>query len=172
MSHLRQLFEALLKAAAELHPGKYAFGAQEVKYLGHLVTRDKIRACPSKVKAIVEMLRPTCAKDVQRLVGKCQYYRTFIPNVSQVVAPWFKAQCARRGFVWTEACDLAWTRFGEALIFDAILVHPDHTLDFLLDCDGSGEGLGVVLLQGHDEGEKVVAYASRSLLEHANLNCA
>ena len=55
-------------------------------------------------------------------------------------------------------------RLKEVLV--AILVHPDYTRDFLLDCDGSGEGLGAVLLQAHDEGKKVVAYASRSLLEH------
>ena len=166
MSHLRQLFEALRKAKLELHPGKCAFGAQEVKYLGHLVTRDGIRACPSKVKAIVEMPWPTCAKEMQRFVGKCQYYRKFIPNFSQVAAPVFKAQSACRDFVWTDACDLTGTRLREALISDAILVHPDYTRDYLLDCDGSGEGLGAVLLQAHDGGAKVVAYASRSLLEH------
>ena len=38
LSHLRQLFEALRKAMLKLHPGKCAFGDQEVKYLGHLVT--------------------------------------------------------------------------------------------------------------------------------------
>ena len=166
LSHLRQLFEALRKAKLELHPGKCAFGAQEVKCLGHLVTRNGIRGCPSKVKAIVEMPRPTCAKDVQRFVGKCQHYRKFVPNFSQVAASVFKAQSARRDFVWTDACDLAWTRLREALISDAILVHPDYTRDCLLDCDGSGEGLGAVLLQAHDGGAKVVAYASRSLLEH------
>ena len=42
LSHLRQLFEALRKAKLELHPGNCAFGAQEVKYLGHLITRDGI----------------------------------------------------------------------------------------------------------------------------------
>ena len=165
-SHLRQLFKALRKAKLELHPGKCAFGAQEVKHLGHLVTHDGIRACPSKVKAIVEMSKPTCAKNAQRFIGKCQYYRKFIPNFAQVTAPLFKAQAARRDFVWTDACDLAWTRLRAALISDYILVHPDYTRDFLLDCDGSGEGLGAVLLQAHDGGEKVVAYASRSLLEH------
>ena len=137
-----------------------------MKYLGHLVTRDGIRACPSKLKAIVEMPRPASAKEVQRFIGKCQYYRKSIPNISQVAAPLFKAQSARRDFVWADACDLASTRPKKALVFDAILVRPDYMRDFLLNCDGSGEGLGAVLLQAYDEGEKVGAYASRSLLEH------
>ena len=134
-----------------------------MKYLGHVATREGIRACP---KTIAEMPKPASAKEVQRFIGKCQYYRTFIPNFSQIVAPLLKAQTARRVFVWTDACDLAWTRLREALVSDAILVYPDYARHFLLDCDGSGEGLGAVLLQAYDEGEKVVAYASWSLLEH------
>ena len=145
---------------------KACFGAQEVKYLGHLVACNGIRACPSKVKNIVEMPRPTSGTKVQRIIRKCQYYRKFIPNVSQVAAALFKAQSARRDFVWTDACNLAWTSLREAVISDAILVHPDYTRDFLLDCDGSGQGLGAVLLQAYDERGKVVAYASPSLLEH------
>ena len=167
LAHLRQLREALRKANLELHRGKRAFGAQDVNYLGHLITRDGIRACPSKIKAIVEMPRPTSAKEVQRFIGKCQYYRKLIPNFSQIAALLFRAQTTRRGFAWTDACDLAWRRLTEALIFDAILVRPDYTRDFLLDCDGSGEGMGAVPLQAHDEGEKVVAYALRLLLQHA-----
>ena len=137
-----------------------------MKYLGHVVTRDGIRACPSKIKAIVEVPRPASAKEVQRFIGNCQYYRRFIPNFSQIAAPLFKAQTACRDFVWTDACDLACTRLKEALVSDALLVHPDYTQDFLMDCDGSGEGLGAVPLQACDEGEKVVAYESGSLLEH------
>ena len=134
--------------------------------LGHLVTRDGIWACPSKVKAIVKTARSASAKEVRRFIGECQYYRKFIPQFSQAAVPLFKAQTARRDFVWTDACDLAWTRLKEALVPDAIPVHPDYTRDFLLDCDGSGEGLGAFLLQAYDEGKKVVAYASRSLLDH------
>ena len=137
-----------------------------MKYLGHLATRDGTRACPSKIKAIVEMPRPTSATEVQRFIRKCQYYYKFIPNSSQIAAPLFRAQTTRRDFAWTDACDLPWKRLREALISDAIPVHPDYTRDFLLDCDGSEEGLGVVLLQAHDEGENMVAYESRSLLEH------
>ena len=113
----------------------------------------------------MELPRPASAKEAQRFIGKCQYYRKFIPNFSQVAGPLFKAQTARRD-LWTDACDLAWTGLKEALVSDAILVHSDYTRDFLLDCDGSGEGFGAVLLQAYNEGEKVVAHASRSVLEH------
>ena len=107
LSHLRQLFVALRNANLELHPGKCAFGAQEVKYLGHLVTHAGIRACPSKIKAIVEMPKPASAKEVQLFVGKCQYYRKFSSNLSQVAALLFKAQTTRRDFVWTDQCNWA-----------------------------------------------------------------
>ena len=59
--------------------------------MGYLVTRDGSRACPSKAKAIVQMPKPTCAKEVQRFIRKCQYYRKCIPNFSHVAAPLFKA---------------------------------------------------------------------------------
>lgn len=103
LAHLRQVFEALRKANLERHPGQCAFGAQEVNYLGRVVTRDGIWACPSTIKAMASMLKPASAKDMQRFTGKCQYYRKFIPKFSQIVAPLFKAQATRRNFAWTEA---------------------------------------------------------------------
>ena len=118
LAHILQLFEALRMANLELHPGQCAFGAQDAKYLGHVVTRDGIHACLSEIKAIVDMAKPSCAKDVQRFSGKCQYYRKFIPNVSQIAAPLFKAQTTTRDFAWTEACDLDWSRLKEALVSD------------------------------------------------------
>ena len=81
-----------------------------MKYLGHVVARGGIQTCSSKIKAIMEMPKPASAKELQRFIGKCQYYRKLIPNFSQMAAPLFKAQTARRDFVWTDTCDLAWTR--------------------------------------------------------------
>ena len=77
-----------------------------MKHLGRIVTREGIRACSSKVKTIASMPKPASAKEVQRFIGKCQYYWKFMPNFSHVAAPLFKAQPTRRDFVWTEACNL------------------------------------------------------------------
>ncbi|KAL8429795.1 hypothetical protein ACSSS7_006335 [Eimeria intestinalis] len=37
---------------------------------------------------------------------------------------------------------------------------------FYLDCDGLSGGLGAVLLQPYEDGERIIAYASRSLHDH------
>ena len=166
LKHLRELFEALRRANLELHPAKCAFGASEVKYLGHIVSREGIRASPAKVRAILDMPVPTSAKHVQRFIGKCQYYRKFIPDFSRIAAPLFRVQTRARDFQWSAECQRAWDQLKAALVSEPLLAHPDYTRDFLLDCDGSGEGLGAVLLQQHDQGERVIAYASRSLLDH------
>ncbi|KAL8442641.1 hypothetical protein Emag_006301 [Eimeria magna] len=49
---------------------------------------------------------------------------------------------------------------------EPVLAHPDCTRPFYLDCDGSGDALGAELLNPYDGGERVVAYSSRSLLDH------
>ena len=46
----------------------------------------------------MEMPGPATAKEVQRFIGKWQYYQKFIPNVSQVAAQLFKAPAARCDF--------------------------------------------------------------------------
>lgn len=164
--HLRQLFGALRDANLQLHPAKCTFGAAQVKYLGHIVSREGIKACPSKVRAITEMPPPLSPKAVLRFLGKCQYYRKFVPNFSAVAAPLFKAATRRADFEWTTECQDAWDKLRKALSSEPLLAHPDYTRGFIIDCDGSGDGLGAVLLQTYEEGERVVAYASRALCDH------
>ncbi|KAL8443861.1 hypothetical protein Emag_005763 [Eimeria magna] len=165
-AHLRQLVQALRDANLQLHPGKCSFGAAAVRYLGHIVSRDGIKPCPSKVQAILEMPVPKTARAVQRFLGKCRYYRNFIPTFSITAAPLFQAAARQMDFTWAPAADTAWRALCKALSSEPVLAHPDYTRPFYLDCDGAGDGLGAVLLQPYDEGERVVAYPSRSLLDH------
>ncbi|KAL8439867.1 hypothetical protein Emag_007899 [Eimeria magna] len=165
-AHLRQLFEALRDANLQLHPGKCSFGAAAVRSLGHIVSRDGIKPCPSKAQAILEMPVPKMATAVQRSLGKCQYYRKFIRNFSITAEPLFQAAARQKGFTWTPVADTVWRALCEALSSGPVLAHPDYRRPFYPDCDGSGDGLGAVLLQPYDEGDRIVAYASRSLSDH------
>ena len=49
---------------------------------------------------------------------------------------------------------------------------PDFSLDFVLDTDASGDGLGVVLSQVSNGEEKALAYTSRALSRTERKYCA
>lgn len=65
--------------------------------------------------------------------------------------------------MWTAAEDDAFRRLKDALTAAPVLACPDFTLPFTLQTDASTQGLGAVLTQQLKEGERVIAYASRTL---------
>ncbi|KAL8445711.1 hypothetical protein Emag_005036 [Eimeria magna] len=88
-----------------------------------------------------------------------------LPRTDDILAS-FNGRGAPEGLHVDAAADTAWRALCKALSGEPVLAHLDYRRPFYLDCDGSGDGLGAVLLQPYDEGERVVAYASRSLLDH------
>jgi hypothetical protein len=61
-----------------------------------------------------------------------------------------------KNFEWTSAFEASFQELKKRLTTAPILVMPDMEKPFSIYCDGSGQGLGCVLMQdGH-----MVAYAS------------
>ncbi|KAL8439648.1 hypothetical protein Efla_004556 [Eimeria flavescens] len=90
--------------------------------------------------------RCQCPPAVRRSLGKSQYHRKFTPNSSTVTEPLLQATTVKHGFKWSAACDLIWRSLREALSSEPVLAHPDYAREFHVDSDGSGCGLGAVLL--------------------------
>lgn len=172
VAHLTKLFEAVRKANLQLHPKKCYFGCKEVKYLGHMVSREGIRASKEAIEAVERMAPPEDVKALQRFLGKCGYYRRFVQNFSRIAAPLFRITSKKVEYQWTQECQEAFEKLKGALTKPPVLAHPDYDKPFILDCDGSGVGLGAVLLQKHEDGEHPIAYASKSLLSHERKWCA
>ena len=164
LRHLRQVFQCLNKAGLKLKPSKCRFAAVEVKYLGHILSREGIRPNPEKTAIIDSFPTPTDVKQVRSFLGLANYYKRFVKDFSVIAAPLFKLLRKDVSFVWDEACVQAFNIIRNKLVQEPILKFPDMSRPFLLTTDASNTGIGYVLSQKDDTGrEPAVAYGGRAL---------
>ncbi|GKC47883.1 reverse transcriptase domain-containing protein [Tanacetum coccineum] len=67
---IQETFDKLRAINMKLNPKKCSFGIKEGPFLGHLITKQGIKAASSKVKAISNLTSPKTLKEIQSLNGK------------------------------------------------------------------------------------------------------
>lgn len=167
--HLELLYEVarrLQEANLTVNFEKCEFFRSSLKYLGYIVDRFGLKTDPVKVSAMVNFPQPKNTTEVKRFTGLCSWYRRFIPQFSTLMAPineLIKNRKKGQKIFWNPKAQKAFEDIKQALVSAPLLVSPDFSIPFIVQCDASDVGLGCVLLQIQDGEEKVIAYASRSL---------
>ena len=59
----------------------------EVKFMGHVISKDGLKPDPDKFKAVENMPKPTCKKETLSLLGFINYLAKFLPRLSEVAQP-------------------------------------------------------------------------------------
>ncbi|GKA80497.1 putative reverse transcriptase domain-containing protein [Tanacetum coccineum] len=95
-------------------------------------------------------------------VGIAGYYRRFIEGFSKIAKPMTKLTQKNVKFDWSEKAEVAFQLLKQKLYSAPILALPEGSENFVVYCDASRKGLGVVLMQR----EKVIAYVSCQLKIH------
>lgn len=160
---LSKVLNRIIDAGLTLNREKCHFCKQELRYLGYIVNSSGLLVDPSKVEAIVNLPTPRNVTEVRRIVGLASWYRRFIPKFSSIAAPLTNLLRKNQKFIWDDSCENSLKTIKEHLISAPVLSCPNYELSFLIQTDASDYGLGAVLTQNHNDGEKVVAYLSRSL---------
>lgn len=163
---LREVFSRLRSAGLTVSRDKCVFCKPELKFLGYVIDRNGLHVDNDKVSAILNIPTPSNVSEVRRIIGMMSWYRRFIPNFSTITAPLTHLVKKNVKFIWTNDCENSLRLLKEALVSAPILCCPDYNLPFVIQCDCSGYGIGAVLTQPHPDGERVVAYVSRSLNKH------
>ncbi|GJZ52593.1 reverse transcriptase domain-containing protein [Tanacetum coccineum] len=70
LSDIQETFERFRSINTKLNPKNCSFGVEEGPFLGHLITKQGIKANPLKIKAVTELEQPRALKDIQSLNGK------------------------------------------------------------------------------------------------------
>ena len=163
--HLERLEEVLARlrsAKLKLKPKKCELFKLEVKYLGHVVSKDGISTDPDKIKAMATWPQPGNLTDVRSFLGATGYYRRFIKDYAKIAKPLTRLTLKNTPFEWTTEAHDAFLRLRRELTQAPILGYPDPKLPYLLDTDASDTAAGAVLSQLQHSVERPVAYYSKT----------
>ena len=91
LTNLRKTFDLLRRAGLKLSSEKCQFGMSQITYLGNVITTTGIRPEEEKIKAFLKTMKmPQTVKQVKRLIGFLQFFRTFIPALNEKLLPFYK----------------------------------------------------------------------------------
>jgi hypothetical protein len=130
-----------------LRPGKYEFEKTKIKYLGVIISHNKVEMDPVKIAGVADWLTPSNKKEVQSFIGFVNFYRRFIPGFSHHARALFDLTMKDIRFIWGFPQEDSFMKLKELVTSAPVLVLPDDDLPFRLEADGSGITTGAVLLQ-------------------------
>jgi hypothetical protein len=125
-----------------------------------MVGKDGIRVDPKKIESMQDWLHPKTLRRLRGLLGLTGYYHKFVKNYGNIAAP-LTALLKKNSFTWTPAAAQAFQTLKMTMCTTPVLALPDFTKTFVLECDASGKGIDIVLMQ---EG-RPLAFISKQLSE-------
>ena len=169
MSHLIDLFKALIRNGLKISPKKCQLFRKKLVYMGHtLLIEDglpKITPLKTRIDAIMKLEAPKTQKNCKQFCGMVNFLSVFLKDLQIKLAPIY--QLTRKGIPWdwTEECQEAFDSIKKDLTNPPVLVMPNDKGHFVLVSDTSTVGCGATLYQQIDGEYRVVAYYSKKLPE-------
>jgi len=149
-----------------MNPNKCAFGVWAKQYLGFMVHQRVIEISWRSIDAINKIVAPTNKTRLQSLIGKINFIKRFISNLSgkiRAFSPLLKLK-ADQEFVWGEEQQLALDEIKNYLTSPAVLIPPQQgkPLRYL---STNEMVIGSALIQEFEGKERVIYYLSRRLVD-------
>jgi hypothetical protein len=158
LRHVHAVFQLLQENLLMLKRSKCIFGAEQVAYLGHIISAEGVAMDPAKVQGVLDWPTPRTLRVLRGFLGLAGYYRKFIRDFSAIAAP-LTALLKKEGWRWSDEATAAFDTLKQALTKAPVLHMPDFNKQLIVDCDASGSGFGAVLHQG----DGAIAFFSRPI---------
>lgn len=167
IKQVRDVITKLTKANLRLNFEKCHFGFRSIQCLGHRISGVERSADPLKVESILVTPVPTSGKDIMKFLGKINFLRDYIPNISQIAAPLDKLRYVKKFSEkdWTPLANQSFLTLKECLKELPSLKPVLPKVELRVACDASQLGIGAVLYQVDPQSQekRYIAFASRAL---------
>nr|AAG37039.1 polyprotein [Dictyostelium discoideum] len=159
IEHVKLLFEKFKEKGAKLQITKCEFEKEEIKFLGYIVSKNGITYDSSKFNELLKTPPPSNQKELMKLLGTVNYFRTFIKNFTHLTSSFYPLLKKGVNFKWTDELENDRVKLFTTLAQTNLLSFPQDTDDNVIETDASIIGIGGVMIQNG----KPVSYYSRTL---------
>ena len=142
---LDQLLKTLFDGGLVVNKAKSEFFVDRIQFLGHVLTSEGYCPSEAKIMGISEFAVPKNIKQVRRFNGLANFYRKFVPHLSEIQIPLTKLTKKGVDFNWTEECQTAFDEIKSSILHASQLRYPDINDEFVLTTDASGTAIGAAL---------------------------
>ena len=136
LSHLIDLFKALIRIGLKISPKKCQLFKTELVYMGHTLLIEegipKIKTLKTELDAILKLNPPETPKNCKQFCGMVNFLSMFLKNLQIKLSPIY--QLTRKGIPWecTEECQQAFDQTKTDLTNPPVLVMPNDKGHFVL----------------------------------------
>ena len=106
-----------------LNPSKCEIFRSSVKFLGHILDKQGVRADPDKTSAILKMESPKSVSDVRRFMGLVNQLGKFSPKIAEYSQAIRELLRSNRSWTWGPAQEESFSRIKEELVKPTVLTH-------------------------------------------------
>ena len=148
LKRLRQVFSHLAAASIQLKEVKCRFAYHQCEFLGHHISQEGRGPTDDYLNKISSFPRSNTVQELQRFLGVINYYRCYLPRMSEIAAPLNKLTKKGMKWLWDDECEQAYLNLRRKLINEPISISfPDWNELFYVETEASALGVAAVLSQ-------------------------
>nr|GEU68966.1 putative reverse transcriptase domain-containing protein [Tanacetum cinerariifolium] len=149
--HIKLILELLKKKELYAKNFKCEFWIPKVQFLRHVIDSQGIDVDPAKIKSIKYWASPKTPTEICQFLGLDDYYRRFIKGFLKIAKSMTKLTQKKVKFDSGDKQEADFQLLKHKLCSAPILALLEGSEDFIVYCDASIKGLGVVLMQREKE---------------------
>eukprot|EP00644_Phytophthora_capsici_P004470 jgi/Phyca11/110949/e_gw1.19.90.1 len=124
------VLERLSRAGLTLKLKKCVFATETMEYLGHELSKERVRPLDRLVDAVRKFPKPADATEVKRFVHLAGYYRKFVKGFGTMMEPLTRLLRKSADWDWGPAQEAAFEEVKRVLTTKPVLRYPDFRLPF------------------------------------------